>query len=231
MKKWFMSFIILVGFISIASTSHATPVEYVKACSVFGSGFFYLPGTDTCFNPTTGVTKQPTENGYWASAVPSPGNWVESERAECQDGRVFKVGTFSSDDFTLNSHNKYETVHVLLRLGSNEFISKVMMSGGFAKSNFCLSFYEPAVKPNLQEAYQTMGCVNPGILSGQPAVFSFTPLWSVPPSIFTTRPIRLVGNSGMDNWGAPPNVNTGAPPPFEGAISCWVCIQKAYRRY
>src|SRR6478609_6404936 len=26
----------------------AKPVEYVKVCSLYGAGFFYVPGTDTC---------------------------------------------------------------------------------------------------------------------------------------------------------------------------------------
>src|SRR5215471_9478868 len=26
----------------------AKPVEYVKICSLYGAGFFYLPGTETC---------------------------------------------------------------------------------------------------------------------------------------------------------------------------------------
>src|SRR5436305_11706898 len=26
----------------------AKPVEYVKVCTVYGEGFFYIPGTDTC---------------------------------------------------------------------------------------------------------------------------------------------------------------------------------------
>src|SRR5262245_22435124 len=26
----------------------ATPVEYVRICSLYGAGFFYVPGTDTC---------------------------------------------------------------------------------------------------------------------------------------------------------------------------------------
>jgi hypothetical protein len=26
----------------------AKPVEYVKICSLYGDGFFYIPGTDTC---------------------------------------------------------------------------------------------------------------------------------------------------------------------------------------
>src|SRR5262245_7398988 len=26
----------------------ARPVEYVRICSLYGEGFFYIPGTDTC---------------------------------------------------------------------------------------------------------------------------------------------------------------------------------------
>ena len=26
----------------------AAPVEYVKICTAYGAGFFYIPGTDTC---------------------------------------------------------------------------------------------------------------------------------------------------------------------------------------
>ena len=26
----------------------AKPVEYVKICSLYGAGFYYMPGTDTC---------------------------------------------------------------------------------------------------------------------------------------------------------------------------------------
>jgi porin-like protein len=30
--------------------SKAAPVEYVRICSLYGAGFFYIPGTDTCVN-------------------------------------------------------------------------------------------------------------------------------------------------------------------------------------
>jgi hypothetical protein len=38
--------IVLAGI--IATPSQAQPVEYVKVCSLYGAGFFYIPGTDTC---------------------------------------------------------------------------------------------------------------------------------------------------------------------------------------
>lgn len=36
----------------------APPVEYVKVCSLYGAGFYYIPGTDTC------VRIQPVKAGY-----------------------------------------------------------------------------------------------------------------------------------------------------------------------
>lgn len=39
-----------------AAPSHA--VEYVKVCSLYGAGFFYIPGTDTCTNATQIVANQ-----------------------------------------------------------------------------------------------------------------------------------------------------------------------------
>jgi hypothetical protein len=28
----------------------AEPMEYVKVCDMYGAGFFYIPGTETCMN-------------------------------------------------------------------------------------------------------------------------------------------------------------------------------------
>ena len=42
------------GFVAIAGAQaadlpvKAKPVEYVKVCRVYGAGFYYIPGTDTC---------------------------------------------------------------------------------------------------------------------------------------------------------------------------------------
>ncbi len=33
----------------------AAPVEYVKVCSIYGAGFFSIPGTDTCIQVRGGV--------------------------------------------------------------------------------------------------------------------------------------------------------------------------------
>lgn len=33
---------------ALITSANAEPVEYVRVCSLYGSGFYYIPGTDTC---------------------------------------------------------------------------------------------------------------------------------------------------------------------------------------
>lgn len=40
------------------ATSRAAPVEYVRICDIFGVGFYYIPGTDTCQNANQIVDNQ-----------------------------------------------------------------------------------------------------------------------------------------------------------------------------
>src|SRR5258707_4452963 len=40
----------------------AKPVEYVKVCSLYGAGFWYVPGTDTCIKIGAYVKLQTTYN-------------------------------------------------------------------------------------------------------------------------------------------------------------------------
>ena len=56
MKKlvWLIFCILVIS----ATSTYAEPVEYVKICEEYGASFMYLPGTDTCYNPTTGETRQ-----------------------------------------------------------------------------------------------------------------------------------------------------------------------------
>jgi TolA-binding protein len=38
-------------------------VEYVKICSLYGADWYYIPGTDTCINTSSGETRVQTELG------------------------------------------------------------------------------------------------------------------------------------------------------------------------
>ena len=50
----------------------AKPVEYVKICSLYGAGFFYIPGTDTCIK-LGGYLRVDTTGSMAASTISRPG--------------------------------------------------------------------------------------------------------------------------------------------------------------
>jgi len=48
---------------TVASRAEPQPVEYVRVCDAFGTGFLYVPGTERCLNAETGEIRFATENG------------------------------------------------------------------------------------------------------------------------------------------------------------------------
>ena len=65
------------GFAALSSVqaadmpAKARPVQYVKVCSLYGDGFYYIPGTDTCLKLGGYLRAQVEYNmGNW----PAPGS-------------------------------------------------------------------------------------------------------------------------------------------------------------
>ena len=64
------------------------PVEYVRVCDVYGAGYFYIPGTETCLKISGYVWYQIGANGY-NDATDTPGyiggrtgdGWLKTTRA------------------------------------------------------------------------------------------------------------------------------------------------------
>ena len=62
----------------------AQPVEYVKICSLYGDGFYYIPGTNACIQFSGVAQWEPNYNtgsGQGDLAIGSP----ERDCAECPD--------------------------------------------------------------------------------------------------------------------------------------------------
>jgi hypothetical protein len=64
---WKLSVWVVGAAIALALPGHAAakPVEYVKVCSLYGAGFYYIPGTDTCIKISGHVRTEGT--GYVAN--------------------------------------------------------------------------------------------------------------------------------------------------------------------
>ena len=224
MSRLLRSLFLIAGFIGVASISHAT-VPDVISCPLYGPDFFYLPGPDgACFNPTTGDIRQQTTGGTWRNFNPdNSGTWVTDLKDACKGGRLLKVGTFTAADFTANVYSKYQTPLFPLNLKPGDFISSVILSGGFDvtnRSTFCLSFFNASTDLNTPDRFSPVGCQNTAVLRNQPAAFSFVPRETVPPS-YLTGPLQLVGTNAEEDWGFPD------PLTFNGALTCWVCLQHA----
>ena len=65
---------LLAGF--AVTPSHAQPVEYVKICSLYGAGFSYIPGTDTCIK-MGGYLRVQAEYNMGGGGVPLGSGAVE----------------------------------------------------------------------------------------------------------------------------------------------------------
>lgn len=46
-----------------SSEPSSEPVAYLKICSLYGAGFYYIPGTDSCVHAITGDTRRQTDYG------------------------------------------------------------------------------------------------------------------------------------------------------------------------
>src|SRR5450756_1394730 len=63
----------------------AKAVEYVKVCSLYGAGFFYIPGTDTCIKLGGYLRVDTSFNASGAYDSPSwSGNAGQSNRLRSQ---------------------------------------------------------------------------------------------------------------------------------------------------
>lgn len=49
---------VVVGVAAATATPSQAQVEYVRICDIFGVGFFYIPGTDTCLQARQVVDNQ-----------------------------------------------------------------------------------------------------------------------------------------------------------------------------
>jgi len=154
LKKSLLSLAFGLGLFGFASNSYAD-VQYVSLCDQVipdQVGFYFLPGFEfppvpppdplpaaafICVNPATDEVRQSiaitsTSAVIWRSFMPYPeGKWVSDPQQACGQGRLVEVGTFKSTNFSLNAYLKLQTPAVTLQLNSAEFITKVIMSGGF----------------------------------------------------------------------------------------------------
>lgn len=96
----------------------AKPVEYVKVCSLYGAGFYYIPGTDICMKVGGYIRWQETFNpGSSISGGPFAGTGGRNTRTDSQD---FAQRTRAVATFDTRQQTAYGTLRTYMLIGFNQ---------------------------------------------------------------------------------------------------------------
>ena len=130
----------------------AKPVQYVKICSLYGAGFYYIPGTDMCL-----------KIGGWARVYDAWGTNGNSTNGALATGQNSTRSTVNLDPkvrgyITADARNQteYGTVRSYIALGySSGGASTGLNSGNITApgTNPALSAYDPGVGFNANRAF------------------------------------------------------------------------------
>src|SRR6266550_4643441 len=98
----------------------AAPVQYVKICSLYGDGFYYIPGTDICLKVGGYVRGEYT----YPAGSSVTGNWFQggangSGMKDRLDGQDFTMRTRAYAWFDSRQQTEYGTLRSYLQIGIN----------------------------------------------------------------------------------------------------------------
>jgi len=143
------------GLVTIAGASaadlpvKAKPVEYVRVCSLYGEGFWYVPGTDTCIKIGAYVRFQADYNAGNGGQPYGQGDFSDVDsglgtRTDTSQGTLRYRGVLSID---LRTQTEYGTLRSYMDLGTQA--SGVGRFGGAASGLSTLgSIPTPATNAN-----------------------------------------------------------------------------------
>ncbi len=102
-KKYMLSSAALLGCSAGAQAADlpvykAAPVSYVRICDAFGTGFFYIPGTDTCLRINGQVRAEYTVRGNAPSGNPAARGFNLAGQAYNRDLSVFRARGYLNGD-------------------------------------------------------------------------------------------------------------------------------------
>src|SRR4051812_7810972 len=92
----------------------AKPVEYVKICSIYGAGFFYIPGTDTCIKIGGWVRFEADFNATGSHNPQNNGGGGRNNRIDTQDVTLRDRWVISND---IRTQTEYGTLRAYTRAG------------------------------------------------------------------------------------------------------------------
>ncbi|HEX4557126.1 MAG TPA: porin [Xanthobacteraceae bacterium] len=122
----------VAGLVAVSGAQAAKPVEYVKVCSLYGAGFWYVPGTDTCLKVGSYVRVQTAwdaEGGGIPIGIGTGGGQFTRS-----DSNEFNYRTRAALSVDLRTQTEYGTLRSYLEVGA-EFTTTTA-SGAIANVPF-----------------------------------------------------------------------------------------------
>ena len=96
----------------------AKPVEYVKICSLYGAGYYYIPGTDICMR-IGGYVRQEWGYGYGDNLTQGPFISTAMQNTRIDGTREVVWRTRAYATFETRQQTQYGTLRTFLNLGVN----------------------------------------------------------------------------------------------------------------
>ena len=126
----------------------AKPVEYVKICSLYGTGFYYIPGTDTCLKIGGFVRVQVEHNSSDGTTVGSGGKLIGSGRFDRADTNDVNFRVRAVTAFDARTQTEYGTLRSYIRAGWDQTTPSVSGAGttpcSATTSGACLGWWDRA---------------------------------------------------------------------------------------
>src|SRR5713226_2926204 len=109
------------GFVAVAGAQaadmpvKAKPVQYVKICSLYGDGFYYIPGTDVCIK-IGGYVRAEYSYNFGASMTNGPFAGVSGAQTRI-DGQDFLMRSRAYVWEDSRQQTEYGTLRTYFQLG------------------------------------------------------------------------------------------------------------------
>jgi hypothetical protein len=100
----------------------AKPVEYVKVCSLYGAGFFYIPGTDTCIKIGGRIRVQADYNAGAGGTPVGIGSSTEAPQGDFTRNATNDVNFRTRIYFSIDARQQtdFGTLRSYFRMGVNQ---------------------------------------------------------------------------------------------------------------
>jgi len=93
----------------------AQPVEYVRECDMYGANYYYSPGTNTCINTDTGMTKRQVDDGN-GGEMTEVGKTALAAHVDDIDNRITRAFENASISAALAAPDLVQGEHFGLRI-------------------------------------------------------------------------------------------------------------------